>query len=162
MTASPEIRIAETAEEAVSVAVGEWRTALEDGTPERPRRALLAGGSRRRASIAPRSGARAGAARDAGDRSSMLLRRRAVASAARTTPTPTKAWCGGLSSSRSGTTRPACIELRGRGRRPERAAREYEALLRERFQTPPPAVPSFDLALQGWAEDGHTASLFPG
>ncbi len=42
---------------------------------------------------------------------------------------------------------------------PEKAAQEYEATLREVFQT---HIPSFDLILLGIGEDGHTASLFAG
>ena len=39
-------------------------------------------------------------------------------------------------------------------------AERYERLLRERFGDA--RVPSFDVAIQGIGEDGHTASLFPG
>ena len=45
---------------------------------------------------------------------------------------------------------------------PERAAADYERLLRERVPAGEDGVPVLDLALQGVGEDGHTASLFPG
>lgn len=41
---------------------------------------------------------------------------------------------------------------------PERAARDYSQLLREKLDGNPPR---FDLMLLGMGEDGHTASLFP-
>jgi len=45
----------------------------------------------------------------------------------------------------------------------DHAARDYEALLRSRLSPPVEGgVPSFDVAVLGIGDDGHTASLFPG
>jgi 6-phosphogluconolactonase len=155
----PELRIGETVEEAVSLAIAEWRSALDGGTPDRPRRALLSGGatpeSLYRALSEPgrvpeshwRSiecffGDERCVPPDHPDSNYGMVRRALLAPL--------------------GPTAPFAHRMRGEDPDPDRAAREYEALLRERFRASAPAIPSFDLALQGLGADGHTASLFPG
>lgn len=44
---------------------------------------------------------------------------------------------------------------------PEDAAKQYEALLRDHFNTPNDEIPRFDFILLGMSADGHTGSIFP-
>lgn len=58
---------------------------------------------------------------------------------------------------------PAVNYYRMRGdEAPEKAARDYEELIRENFYLGPTELPRFDMMLLGLGADGHTASLFPG
>lgn len=58
---------------------------------------------------------------------------------------------------------PATRYYRMRGdQEPEKAAADYERLLKEEFNLTRGELPRFDMMLLGMGPDGHTASLFPG
>ncbi|MGO9834481.1 MAG: 6-phosphogluconolactonase [Polyangiaceae bacterium] len=52
--------------------------------------------------------------------------------------------------------------MRGEAPDVQVAARDYEALIRQGVAPDADRVPSFDVAIMGIGDDGHTASLFPG
>lgn len=159
MSVNPEIRIGETPDEAVQLAIASWRNALDEGTPDRPRRVLLPGGSTPERLY--RMLSEPGAVPDEHWRSIECFfgDERCVP------PDHPDSNYGMVRRSLLGPlggAAPRTYRMRGEDPDPDRAARAYEGLIRERFRTLPPAVPSFDLALQGLGADGHTASLFPG
>jgi 6-phosphogluconolactonase len=159
LTEGPEIRIGDTPEQAVELAVEAWRSALEGGTPAEPRRVLLPGGATPKSlyhalsepgRIPPEHfkaiecflGDERCVPPDHGESNYGMIRRTLLEPL--------------------GTSAPPIHRIHGEDPDPEHAAREYETLLRTRFQTPMRTMPSFDLAVQGLGVDGHTASLFPG
>lgn len=54
------------------------------------------------------------------------------------------------------------VRMKGESDDPQAAAQDYETVLRELTNCPPPALPTLDVVLLGLGDDGHTASLFPG
>lgn len=158
-TEGPEIRIGETPDEAVELAVEAWRSALQGGTPDEPRRVLLPGGSTPKSLYQALSEPGRLPASHWRTIECFLGDERCVP------PDHPDSNYGMIRSTLLeplGPNAPRVHRIQGEDPDPEHAAREYETILRTRFQTPMRTMPSFDLALQGLGPDGHTASLFPG
>jgi 6-phosphogluconolactonase len=155
----PRVRITSDREELARAAAEEFVTCASHGTPERPSRILLSGGT------TPEPMYRLLASEPTRSRVDWNSVECYFGDERPVPPDHPESNYGLVSRTLLeplGLRAPRTYRIRGETSDLTLAALRYEALIRNRFAVRPSEDPAFDLVYLGLGEDGHTASLYPG